>query len=64
MKDKAKAKIEKWIKARYRGFEIATHCGISNSVVSRILNDREGVSPESIRKVLEAPVKIGYQEKV
>ena len=44
--------------------ELAAHCGLSKSTVSRILNERFGqfpISPETIESVRRAAVELGYR---
>lgn len=44
--------------------EIADRCGVSISTVSRVLNERPGVSPQARRQVLTAIDVLGYDRPV
>lgn len=40
--------------------EIATHCGVAPSTVTRALNNHPAISAETVKKVREAARKLGY----
>jgi alanine racemase len=42
--------------------ELAQATGVSLATVSRVLNGRQGVAPETRRQILDAAAELGYQE--
>jgi DNA-binding LacI/PurR family transcriptional regulator len=48
-------------KRRITIFEVAEHAGVSRQTVSRVLNDRPDVAPETRQRVKEIIQELGYQ---
>lgn len=44
--------------------QVAKEAGISVATVSRVINQKDGVTPETTRKVLDAIERLGYQPNV
>ena len=44
--------------------QVAKEAGISVATVSRVINQKEGVTPETTQKVLDAIQRLGYQPNV
>lgn len=50
--------------ARVTLAQVAAHAGVSQSAASKVFNDRADVGPESIRKVKQSALELGYRRSV